>query len=500
MNPAEAPFLYLPVFYWGAFVLFLYRHDLSRLTHPFRDRSGLRRWWSIFLRTGLLSPEQATRKPRKVRQIIPLLACVIAASGLSLAWTIPAFQSNWYCLAALQVVSGVVLTMGTVWHLGPPPRRPYADVLGYPRLGSRIRHLQVPPPATSAPPESGPKTEMKIRFFNVSLRNGTVVSTPSYPEEQAFVGALVRALEGANPDFAWIQFLFAKSNHSSALVGLKNSIQRAKVEIERPSLDFLSGQERVKKEIRRDFYRQADARIRKADEMVPKPLATLAIQGMWVTSKEPSLIESLPFDHCADEHDSLAIFQYRDPRMLAEVVNRRMVADIGEYFRRYTKSRLEPPSFIVTPEGLRSYVHLPAGEAVDSLRSITFGTSARGYTRATAKKDSGGDANSDAGRCSDVTSRYVKLATVPKMEIVMEDSSVQPLDHLSSATVRTFELVYHDGQTGLTLSAETVEDMRKYARLLDSIYGDLDHENVGQYPEYLRKLPEALGLGGSPAL
>ena len=26
-------------------------------------------------------------------------------------------------------------------YLGTPPRRPYVDVLRYPRLGSRIRHL-----------------------------------------------------------------------------------------------------------------------------------------------------------------------------------------------------------------------------------------------------------------------------------------------------------------------------------------------------------------------
>ena len=55
------------------------------------------------------------------------------------------------------------------------------------------------------------------------------------------------------------------------------------------------------------------------------------------------------------------IFQYRDPRMLLELIDRRMVEDISEYLSRYTGSRLEPPSFIVTPEELKSYIHLPVG-------------------------------------------------------------------------------------------------------------------------------------------
>jgi hypothetical protein len=349
MNAAEVPILYLPVFYWGAFVLLLYRHDLSRLTHPFRDRDGPRRWWSVLLSLGLLSSEQAARRPGRGREVLPILAYLLAAASLSLAWIIPVFPTTWYFLVAAQVASGLVLTMGTVWHLGPPPRRPYADMLRYPRLGSRIRHIQdppqpqrgegrlpisskkeeLPPPLISEALESGPKPDVKIRFFNISLKSGTIVSTPSYPEKQAFVAALVRALEASDPDFAWIQFLFVKSDHGSALVRLKNSIQRAKLEIERPSQDLISGQEKVRRELGRDFYRQSDARMGKAGEMATVPLVTLAIQGMWATSKESSPIEGLPFDHCVDEHDSLAVFQYRDPRMLRELTDRRMVATSG---------------------------------------------------------------------------------------------------------------------------------------------------------------------------
>ena len=114
MNPAEVEFLYLPVFYWGAFVLLFYRHDLSRLTRPFRDRSGSTRWRSVLLSLGLLSAEQAIQRPGRGREILPLLTYLLAAASLSLVWVVPVFPSTWYFLASIQVASGLVLTMGTV--------------------------------------------------------------------------------------------------------------------------------------------------------------------------------------------------------------------------------------------------------------------------------------------------------------------------------------------------------------------------------------------------
>src|SRR5580700_4560950 len=78
----------------------------------------------------------------------------------------------------------------------------------------------------------------KVRFFNVSLRNGIVMSTPAYPEKQAFVAHIIRALETCDPEFAWIQILFVRSDNVSALVRLKNSMHAAKVAIEQPSVDL----------------------------------------------------------------------------------------------------------------------------------------------------------------------------------------------------------------------------------------------------------------------
>jgi hypothetical protein len=325
----------------------------------------------------------------------------------------------------------------------------------------------------------------KIRFFNVSLRNGIVMSTPAYPEKQAFIAHLVRALETSNPEFAWIQFLFLRSDYRAALVRLKNSIHASKIAIEQPSVDMVSGQESERREFHRDYYRRADSRMKKVDDIVTKPTVTLAIQGMWV-SDDPGSINSLPFDHCVDEHDSLAVFLYSDPRMLLELMDRRMVEDISKYLDGYTKSRLEPPSFIVTPEELPSYVHLPAGETAMSLSSLGGGTSTRGFNLASVDGE-------EANR-GEVSSSHVRLVAVPKMEKALEDSAVQPLAHLASSTVRTFELVYTGGKTEVLLSSETVEDMKKYASLLSLVYGGLKLEQDDPAPRFLQQLPMIVGL------
>jgi hypothetical protein len=345
---------------------------------------------------------------------------------------------------------------------------------------------------TSNPAQKKESAKKRVRFFNVSLRNGIVVSTPSYPEKQAFLAHLIKALEGANPDFAWIQFLFIRSDYSSALVRLKNSMHRAKASIEQPTIDMISGEERDRREMHRDYYRRSDARMKKVDEIATKPTTTLAIQGMWVCDKGASSPNSLPFDHCSDEHDSLAVFQYRDPRMLLELVDRRMVADIAEYFDRYTKSRLEPPSFLVTPEELVSYIHLPAGEVAKSLSSLEDEESKRDYSQGKVEEEE--EEETKESQTSEISSKLVRFVKVPTTDEVLADSAIQPLSHLAAPTVRTFELVYSEGATEVLLSAESVEDMRKYAQLLNLVYGSMKYEASDQVPEFLKELPRIIGL------
>jgi hypothetical protein len=141
MNPAEALFLYTPVPCWGAFVALLYRHDLSRLRHVFRDRGGARIWWRVLNQLGLLNSEQTSKMPGRTRQFLPYLVCVVASSVVSLSWILRVLPPLWYYLVIDQGLAAIILTAATMQYLGAPPRRPYVDVLRYPRLGSRIRHL-----------------------------------------------------------------------------------------------------------------------------------------------------------------------------------------------------------------------------------------------------------------------------------------------------------------------------------------------------------------------
>ena len=267
-------------------------------------------------------------------------------------------------------------------------------------------------------------------------------------------------------------------------------MHRAKASIEQPTIDLISGEERDRRELHRDYYRRSDARMKKVDDIATKPTVTLAIQGMWVCDKGASSPNSLPFDHCSDEHDSLAVFQYRDPRMLLELVDRRMVVDIAEYFDRYTKSRMEPPSFLVTPEELVSYIHLPAGEVAKSLSSLEDEESKRDYSQGKVEEDE----ETKASQSGDISSKLVRLVKVPTTEEVLDDSAIQPLAHLAAPTVRTFELVYSGGKTEVLLSAETVEDMGKYAQLLNLVYGSMKYEARDQVPEFLKELPRMIGL------
>jgi hypothetical protein len=139
MNPAEAPFVYAPVPYWAAFLLVLYMHDLSRLFHPVRDDGSLRNWWSVLSHLGIL--DAGVRRPGRTREILPYVVCLSLSVGVSLSWTLRVFPQHWYLLIVVQGISGIILTAATMQYLGAPPRRPYADVLRYPRLGSRVRQL-----------------------------------------------------------------------------------------------------------------------------------------------------------------------------------------------------------------------------------------------------------------------------------------------------------------------------------------------------------------------
>lgn len=160
MNPAEVIFLYTPIPCFAAFVLLFYRHDLSRLRHPFRDDGTPRTWWVVLNHLGLLTTEQAVRIPSRKREFLPYAVFLSVSLVLSLLWLLRAFPLLWYYLVIVQGVAGIVLSAAAVRYFGSPPRRPYVDVLRYPRLGSRLRNLAKFPAEKR---ESEPATRLDSR-------------------------------------------------------------------------------------------------------------------------------------------------------------------------------------------------------------------------------------------------------------------------------------------------------------------------------------------------
>ena len=161
MNAAEVIFLYLPLPYWAVFLLLLYRHDLSRLFHPFRDDGSPIKWWSVLNRMGLLGTGKATR-PHSIRGVLPYLALFAVSAVVSLSWTFGLFPPFYYYLIIVQGISAIILAASTIQYLGQPPRRPYVDVLRYPRPGSRIRHLgKVPQERRENEPSREPQEVQK---------------------------------------------------------------------------------------------------------------------------------------------------------------------------------------------------------------------------------------------------------------------------------------------------------------------------------------------------
>jgi hypothetical protein len=171
MNLAEGVFLYTPIPYFAAFVLLLYRHNLSRLRHPFRDEGSPRTWWLVLNHLGLLSSEQTSRMPGRTRQFLPYVTCLGVSSAVSLSWTLRVFPPLWYYLVIDQGIAAIILMAATTQYLGTPPRRPYVDVLRYPRLGSRVRHLSK---LAAVKEESEPAAEQEGQQAEVATVTPTV--------------------------------------------------------------------------------------------------------------------------------------------------------------------------------------------------------------------------------------------------------------------------------------------------------------------------------------
>ena len=335
----------------------------------------------------------------------------------------------------------------------------------------------------------------RIVFFNASLANAHLMSRPVYEPEHALVGELMRSIENESPFAAWVQIIFARKDYSRHFTWLKHRIADAMNEIEKPRVSIFTGKELGDKPAKfRDFYTGASKRVKKIDESLTKPLVVIAIQGMWISEEDQEsrrrahhLEEILPFSHCHDEVDRLAVYEYyKEPRLLLELVDRSIVTDISRYFESYTGARVEPPSFIVSADELPSYVQIPSGKQTDNVHSITWGDASSSPRISKEQKKNAS------------STTILRTRELPRWEEEPDENTTARLGHLASATERSFEVVYQSGEMIIQLSSKTSEDLLQYRNLLESVYGEIKFEEVSDpKPEFLKEISRIVGVSHS---
>ena len=324
----------------------------------------------------------------------------------------------------------------------------------------------------------------RARFFSVSLINATPMSLPKFPQPQRLMGELIHSIEAANPRLAWVQFLFKRVNLSPTLVALKNSMHVAAEQIKTPKRSIIDDSEYDRPELYRDWYKRSGERIKRIDAIANSPHILLAIQGMWVG--DPNQLSTLPFKDCYDEFDRLGTFVYRNPWMLVELVDRRMVEDVSPYIMSYARSRLEPPSFLITPEEVPHFIHLPIAKETSSLKSVAFSQ----YSPVVPEGGVEGAEESE-GRGP---AKVMRLTKVPLIKEPLKDKDIERLSLLPSPTVRSLEVAFAAGRSDILISSHSMPDLNRYLAVLKSVYGELSTVGEQSKPAFLADLPRIVGL------
>ena len=327
----------------------------------------------------------------------------------------------------------------------------------------------------------------EVHYFNASPNNATPMSLPKFPPPQRLMGELIHSIQAANPRFAWVQFLFKRVNLSPTLVALKNSMHVAAEQIKTPKRSVMDDSEYDRPELYRDWYKRSGERIKRIDALANAPHVLLAIQGMWVG--DPRQLSTLPFKDCHDELDRLGTFVYRNPWMLVELVERRMVEDVSPYFMSYARSRLESPSFLVAQEEIPYYLHLPVASAQGFLESLGKRSSYSpdvqpGGVEGGEDEEVTHPAASKASRA-----KVLRLAEVPKIVEPLKDDQLQRLALLPSTTVRGLEIVFSGGGSEILLSSKTERDLNEYLGVMESVYGTLTSMKATDTPPFLKEIP-----------
>lgn len=274
-----------------------------------------------------------------------------------------------------------------------------------------------------------------LHMFYVSLRDAHFMSQPVYEPAGSFMNSLVLTMEAQAPRFAWIQFIFERANVTDGLASLRYYL--------------LHGEDDGS-----TWVKMAAERVKALNAMVSRPTVALAIRGVW--AGEERGLHELPFAHCADSLDQLALFVTRDPYMLVLMQERRTEFNLPAYFSHYSGSRTEAPAFVLMASNLPFYIHFP------SMGNVKWGVH--------ADLPAIGAWNNMASNESRPRRSVMEVSGVPRLDRALEKDELARLAGLASRTPRSFELMYYDRQTHILLSG----DIERYEQALASIYGQLN--------------------------
>lgn len=430
-------FWWLPFPMLGLFYYMIYRHDLLRFLHPRGRPAG---WNDVF---GYL---KLPYRVEQGRSLMPLLA--VAGIVISLVADLSLYPI--WTFIAVQISASMAIMAAVGWFLGPPAMASRYMNLAYPREGVMIH----PKAKGSIMANAKEVSTDGLHMFYVSLRDAHFMSQPVYEPAGSFMNSLVLAIETQSPRFAWVQLIFERVNVTNSLASLRYRLLH---EADDGST----------------WSKMAPERVKALNAMVSRSTVALAIRGVW--AGEERGLHELPFAHCADSLDQLAVFMTKDPYMLVLMQERRAEFNLPAYFSHYSGSRTEAPAFVLTAENLPFYIHFP------SMGNVKWGVH--------AELPSISAWNSRTATKRDIGVSITEVSGVPRLNRALEKDELARLAGLASMTPRSFELMYYDGQSHILLSGGVDEhqvyydgqmhttfsgDIERYEQALASVYGQLN--------------------------
>jgi len=151
MSPTEILLLYTPLVQFFILYGLLYRHELSRLVHPLKERTGVSAWVEAFERLGLAKQHENAQSGPRVRKYVlemVLPAGLLATLGpelfmpLILALVPVPAAALGPMLFLLQFIPASYVTVFLCRnYFGPLPIHRHRTTLPFPRMSSMARCL-----------------------------------------------------------------------------------------------------------------------------------------------------------------------------------------------------------------------------------------------------------------------------------------------------------------------------------------------------------------------